>query len=63
MDNKLKLERAVDDLKKAKLKLIVAINETVASWPYVAQCWIDQVNEPTGLLARHRIKPGAKGEH
>ena len=63
MDHNLNLDKAIDDLKKAKLKLMVAINETVASWPEVTRCWIDQINEPTALLAKHRLKPGTKGEH
>jgi len=56
------LSKDLENLKKAKMQLMVAINGTVASWPHVEFCWIDQINEPTKLLARHRLPPGTKEE-
>lgn len=38
-------------------RLASALDATVQQWPYVSHCWIDQMSEPTKLLAEHRVKP------
>jgi hypothetical protein len=43
---------------EANDRLENAITATEKHWPYVTDCWIDQMSEPTKLLAKHRIKNG-----
>jgi hypothetical protein len=43
---------------EAKDRLANALEVTEKHWPYVTQCWIDQMSEPTLLLAKHRLKNG-----
>lgn len=43
-------------------RLEEAIKRTEKQWPHSANpCWIDQLNEPTVLLAKHRLKPCGTG--
>lgn len=53
-------KRILDPLNKlleANDRLAQAINGTKKIWPYVSRCWIDEMSEPTALLAKHRLKP------
>jgi hypothetical protein len=43
------------DYLKATHRLRLAISETIASWPLVRRCWIDEINEPTRILQEHRL--------
>jgi hypothetical protein len=54
------VKEELEKLKAANLRLRLAINATVASWPKVDRCWIDDTmaGEPTALLEKHRIKNG-----
>jgi len=63
MDDTRKPEAAIaeslEDLKRANNRLKRAITNTVLSWPYTNQCWIDSLNlpsEPTVLLEDHKLK-------
>jgi hypothetical protein len=46
----------LNKLLEANDKLAAALNKTQQQWPYVSKCWIDQMSEPTELLAKHRLK-------
>jgi hypothetical protein len=46
----------LNKLLEANDRLAIAIQGTKCHWPYVSQCWIDQMSEPTKLLADHRLK-------
>jgi hypothetical protein len=48
----------LNKLLEANDRLSNALQGTADFWPYVAQCWIDQLGEPTKLLADHRLKDG-----
>jgi hypothetical protein len=37
-------------------RLAQATQGTSQHWPYVTQCWIDQMSEPTEALAAARLK-------
>ena len=47
----------LNKLLEANDRLAVAINMTRGAWPYVSECWIDQMSEPTVKLRKHRLKP------
>jgi hypothetical protein len=55
-----KLTNVLDKLKSANLRLRVAMDGTVQNWPNTVKCWIDQISEPTTLLAKHRLLPEPK---
>jgi hypothetical protein len=48
----------LNKLLEANDRLHSAIHSTRDFWPYVTQCWIDGVTEPTKLLCDHRLKKG-----
>lgn len=50
----------LNKLLQANDRLANAIQGTKKVWPYVSQCWIDQMSEPTVDLAKHRV--GKKGD-
>lgn len=45
----------LNKLLEANDRLANALNSTKTQWPYVSKCWIDQMSEPTILLAEHRL--------
>lgn len=47
---------SLNRLLAANDRLAEALNGTERQWPYVSNCWIDQLSEPTPLLAKHRVK-------
>jgi hypothetical protein len=47
---------SLNKLLEANDRLASALNATEDQWPYVTRCWIDQMSEPTKLLADYRIK-------
>ena len=47
----------LNNLLAANDRLAAAIQDTRDMWPYVSQCWIDDMSEPTKDLAQYRIKP------
>jgi hypothetical protein len=51
----------LNKLLEANDRLAAALNKTEKQWPYVSKCWIDQMSEPTKLLADHRLKPDGQG--
>ena len=56
MDNKeKKIIAPLNKLLEANDRLAAALNATEKQWPYVSRCWIDQMSEPTLLLAKHRL--------
>lgn len=57
MENKVKDDAAFRDFLKSKVRLRMAINDTIAMWPYVDRCWVDQISEPTVMLQKHALKP------
>ncbi len=46
----------LNKLLEANDRLANAILGTRSIWPTVEKCWIDQMDEPTKLLADHRLK-------
>lgn len=56
MDRNRELLLPLNKLLEANDKLAEALNKTEKQWPYVTHCWIDQMSEPTKLLAKHRLK-------
>lgn len=55
MDRNKELLLPLNKLLEANDRLANAINKTENQWPYVTKCWIDQMSEPTKLLAKHRL--------
>jgi hypothetical protein len=55
MDNDKALLLPLNKLLEANDRLAAALNATEKQWPYVTQCWIDQMSEPTKLLSDHRL--------
>lgn len=51
----------LNQLLEANDRLAAAIQGTKQVWPYVSKCWIDQMSEPTKLLADHRLKANGQG--
>lgn len=47
----------LNDLLAANDRLVQAIQGTRQHWPYVTRCWIDEMSEPSALLAKYRLKP------
>lgn len=60
MDRNKELLLPLNKLLEANDRLANAINATKQHWPYVTQCWIDQMSEPTPLLAKHSLGNGVK---
>jgi hypothetical protein len=60
-DSSNKILIPLNKLLEANDKLAAALNKTEQQWPYVSKCWIDQMSEPTKLLADHRLKPNGQG--
>ena len=50
----------LNKLLEANDRLAGAINKTRDTWPYVSECWIDQMSEPTVDLAKRRLRPENK---
>jgi hypothetical protein len=48
----------LNKLLEANDRLDVALDNTMRVWPTTPKCWIDQINEPTLLLEKHRLKNG-----
>jgi hypothetical protein len=48
----------LNTLLEANDRLATALHGTRGHWPYVSKCWIDEMSEPTKLLADHRLKNG-----
>ena len=46
----------LNKLLEANDRLAGAINLTKDAWPYVSECWIDQMSEPTVKLRKHRLR-------
>jgi hypothetical protein len=55
MDSK-ELLLPLNKLLEANDRLAAALDATKKHWPYVSKCWVDQMSEPTKLLADYRIK-------
>jgi len=53
-----KLLLSLNALLEANEKLNTAIDNTRKAWRMPEQCWIDQMSEPTKLLADYRLKDG-----
>lgn len=56
MDRNKELLLPLNKLLEANDRLANAINATENHWPYVTNCWIDKLSEPTKLLAKYRLK-------
>jgi hypothetical protein len=50
------LIRPLNVLLEANDRLNAAIDKTRRAWLGPDKCWIDRMNEPTKLLADHRLK-------
>lgn len=50
----------LNNLLAANDRLAAALNATEEQWPYISRCWIDQLSEPTPLLAEHRLGKDSK---
>jgi hypothetical protein len=50
------LIRPLNVLLEANDRLNLAIDKTRKAWGIPDRCWIDQISEPTKLLADHRLK-------
>ncbi len=49
----------LNKLLEANDRLNAALDKTTEMWKTAAdKCWIDQMNEPTPLLEKHRIRNG-----
>jgi hypothetical protein len=48
----------LNKLLEANDRLDAALDATISQWPFTAKCWVDQINEPTILLEKHRLKNG-----
>jgi hypothetical protein len=55
-DNARELLLPLNALLEANDRLNAAITATRKRWDVPARCWIDQISEPTKLLADHRLK-------
>jgi hypothetical protein len=60
-DSSNKILIPLNKLLEANDRLASAIQATEKHWSHVRQCWIDQMSEPTKLLADHRLKPNGQG--
>ena len=50
----------LNKLLEANDRLAGAINMTRDTWPYVSECWIDQMSEPTVALRKYRLREEPK---
>jgi hypothetical protein len=50
----------LNKLLEANDRLEAALDATEQQWPHVSRCWINQINEPTLLLAEHRLGKNGK---